>query len=230
MRLGDKFARAKAAALQILETIRRDSEYLYIPFDGYWPNAEFTERLEQVKQDIARTALGSGTSLYDAVIAALERCKQARHGRQAFVVITDGADQHSRHTPDDLIRALQESHVQLYTIGYFSFHERALFKTVGKRISLYNPFIADNPMIVFKRLAGESGADAFFPESDEQLRAAAERISEDLRTQYTLAYYPTNSVPDGQYRRIDVKLRKPGGFKVRARQGYIRPSTTPRSP
>jgi Ca-activated chloride channel family protein len=105
-----------------------------------------------------------------------------------------------------------------------------MFRRVGREIRLYNPFITDNPMIVFNRLAKESGAGAFFPETDKQLGATADRISEDLRTQYTLAYYPSNVVPDGQYRRIDVKLRKPGGFKVRARQGYIRPSTTPQLP
>jgi len=115
MDLGDKFARAKAAAVQIAETARRDSEYLYIPFDGHWSDGEFTGQLDQIKENIARTALGNGTSLYDAVIAALDRCKQARHPRQVLVVITDGADQHSRHTLDDLIRSLQESRVQIFT-------------------------------------------------------------------------------------------------------------------
>jgi Ca-activated chloride channel family protein len=230
MRLGNKFARAKAAAVQVVYAIRGDSEYLYIPFDANWPDAEFSEGRQQVRDEIAQTAIGSGTRLYDAVIAALETYKQAKYGRKALVVITDGADQHSLHTLDDLIRALQESHVQLYTIGYFNAYEREMFRRVGREIRLYNPFIRDNPMIVFNRLAKQSGAEAFFPESDKQLEATADRISEDLRTQYTLAYYPSNAVSYGQYRWIDVKLRKPGGLKVRARQGYIRPGTAPRSP
>ena len=103
-----------------------------------------------------------------------------------------------------------------------------MFERAGKEIHSWNPFIADNPLIVFKRLARESGAEAFFPRSDKELEATAERISEDLRTQYTLAYYPANAAPDGQFRKIDVQLRKKGDYRVRARSGYVRPGPAPR--
>ncbi len=80
----------------------------------------------------------------------------------------------------------------------------------------------DNPRLVFKRLATESGAESFFPRSDMELRSAVDRISKDLRTQYTLAYYPSNRARGNQYRRIRVQLR-PKGLRVRARQGYVLP-------
>jgi hypothetical protein len=73
----------------------------------------------------------------------------------------------------------------------------------------------------------ESGAEAFFPKSYIDLQFAVERISKDLRTQYTLAYYPPNPSREGKYRRIKVRLR-PKGLSVRARQGYVIGNKIPR--
>jgi VWFA-related protein len=69
-------------------------------------------------------------------------------------------------------------------------------------------------------MGAKSGAEAVFPKSDIDLQSAIGRISQDLRTQYTLAYYPPNPSQEGKYRRIKVRLR-PKGLSVRARQGYI---------
>ncbi len=68
----------------------------------------------------------------------------------------------------------------------------------------------DNPRYVFKRLAEESGAEAFFPRSDEELKLVVE---------YTLAYYPPNLSSHDAYRRIEVNVRG-RGLKIRARKGY----------
>ncbi len=222
MKFETKFAHAKAAARTIVDVTRAGSEYLYLPFDArIRTDAEFTGRREQIEQEITDTRVGSGTSLYDAILAALERCKGAKNRRQAIIVITDGGDQHSIHTLNNVIRSAQESQVQLYAIGYFSSSEEEISRRGGPLIRLSNMAVVDNPMTVFKRLARESGAEAFFPKSDKQLQSAAERISKDLRTQYTLAYYPSNTTQDARYRRIKVSIRKHPGLKVRAREGYL---------
>jgi len=227
MESADKFGRAKAAAQLLVDTCHPGSEYLYIPFDAYWSSGEFITDREQIGGIISGTKLGHGTRLYDAIIAALERSRRAKHGRQALVVITDGTDQHSSQTLDELVYAVQESQVQLYTIGYFSRIEDDLFRNKGPRIELINSQWIDNPRMVFKRLAEESGAEAFFPKSDIDLQSAVEKISQDLRTQYTLAYYPPNPSQEGKYRRIRVKLRAKG-LTVRARQGYVIGNKMPR--
>lgn len=214
-----KFDRAKTAAQLLVDTCSRESEYLFMAFDGNVPAAEFTLDREQITSDVAGSSLGRGTSLYDAVMAALKICRNAQHGRQALVVITDGADQNSTHTLNELIYALQESYAQLYTIGYFSSTEDDIYRKSGPRVMLENGQLIDNPRTVFERLAKESGAKAFYPRTDKELRSVAEQISKDLRTQYTLAYYPSNTAQDGRYRQIKVKVR--GGFSVRARQGYV---------
>lgn len=221
MGYGDKLERAKAAAQMIVGAGRPGDEYLYVTFDGNVViRTEFTGDRESLKRAIAATTLGRGTALYDAVVDSLGRFTRARNRRQALIVITDGADQHSRRKLNEVIRALQESRVQLFAIGYFSVDEAEIFRTTNDRIWLNPSGSIDNPRIVFRRLAKESGADAFFPTSDHTLEIAAEKITADLRTQYTLAYYPSNSQPNERYRKIRVKVR-PGGLKVRARQGYV---------
>jgi Ca-activated chloride channel homolog len=218
---GDKLERAKAAAELIVDSAHSGTEFMYIPFDHRVEvSAEFTRDHEGVKRRIAATTVGGGTSLYDAILMALERSMHAKNGRQALVIISDGADEHSEHTLDEVIHAVQESLVQVYAIGYFSKREEGIFLQGGDRLVLAPGKFIDNPRVVFERLAKQSGAGVFFPRSDEALHAAAEQISRDLGTQYTLGYSPSNPVPDNRYRRIRVKLR-PKRLKVRARQGYI---------
>jgi Ca-activated chloride channel homolog len=225
MKYADKLERAKTAARLILDASHGESEYLYIPFDGNFDSrVDFSPDRDSTARAIAATGLGGGTSLYDAVIHAIDRCRHAKYGRQALVIITDGTDQHSIHTLDQMIAAVQESQAQLFTMGYFSPNEEEVSRRSGAKILLPIDQVVDNPRLVFKRLADQTGAAAFFPRSDSELQNAVQRIVSDLRTQYTLAYYPSNATPSARYRRITVKIRQPN-LRVRARRGYLgRPS------
>ncbi|MBZ5535357.1 MAG: VWA domain-containing protein [Acidobacteriia bacterium] len=227
---GGKLERAKAAAQLMVDSAHSGTEFMYIPFDDRVEvSLEFTPDRESVKRQMALTTAVGGTSLYDAILIALEHAKHARHGRQALVIISDGADEHSEHTLQEVIHAVQESLVQVYAIGYFSKREEEVISRGGDQLVLLPGRFIDNPRVVFERLAQQSGAAVFFPSSDKALQAAAERISRDLSTQYTLGYYPSNPVPDNRYRRIKVTLRSKG-LKVRARQGYVLPNTAAESP
>jgi Ca-activated chloride channel family protein len=217
MSMGGKFGVAKSAVNSLMDSLPAGSEYLYLPFSLSWPSAaSFTDSIEELKRSVAATKLGTRTRLYDAVLTALERCRAARYGRQSLVVITDGVDSDSVHTLDEVIRSLRGSQVQIFTVGYFSERERDMLRD---RKGILR--VGEYPLSVFMRLARESGGEAFFPDSDQSFQVAAQRISADLRTQYTIGYYPTNTLRDGRYRRIEVRLPNHRGCVVRARQGYI---------
>ncbi len=217
----EKLSRAKAAAQVLVRCGHADNELFLLPFDHTVPDPpEFTADRDRVMQEIRATSAGGGTSLYDAMVGGLERAATAMHRRQVLVVITDGADQHSRHTLDQVIHRLRRSQVQMYLIGYFAPEEDEAFRLGGPTVSLIDGTPIDNPRVVFERLAAESGAEAFFPTSQEALQRIAEAISIDLRTQYTLAYYPPNPSQLDRYRRIRVEVRRKG-VNVRARRGYI---------
>lgn len=76
----------------------------------------------------------------------------------------------------------------------------------------------DNPRKVLEALARDSGAESFFPRSDAELARAVEKIEDDLRTQYTLAFYPS-SLRENHYHELGVRVRG-GRYEVRARPGY----------
>ena len=87
---------------------------------------------------------------------ALDRFDRARYPRHVLVVITDGADQHSRLRLDDVLRAVQGSQSQVYLVGFFDPKEDAVFRDSGKTVTLVSGREIDNPRYVFKRLAEES--------------------------------------------------------------------------
>ena len=167
MQYNSKLDRAKEAAQQLIRATRKGSEYFYIAFDNY-PKLEqdFTADPEQIQSAVRQTTLGGGTSLYDAVVQAVELRKKAQLPRQSLVIISDGADQHSTHTLNDVLGLVQESEVQIYTIGYFDKREEEQFRNaqnIESTVTLINGQRIDNPHVVLEKLARDSGGEAFSP-------------------------------------------------------------------
>jgi Ca-activated chloride channel family protein len=216
-----KLLRAQAAAEALIRRGLPGDEFFLLPFDHTVPDSPgFSTDRNRITQDIRVASASGGTSLYDAIVKGVERFAQARHRRQVLVAITDGADQQSIHTLDQVILQIRQSQVQMYLLGYFTPEEDRAFRLGASTVSLIDGTPIDNPRVVFRRMAAESGAEAFFPTSDEALRQAVETISADLRTQYTLAYYPPNPSQSDRYRSIRVEVKRKG-LTVRARRGYI---------
>ncbi|HEY6372606.1 MAG TPA: VWA domain-containing protein [Candidatus Sulfotelmatobacter sp.] len=161
------------------------------------------------------TSESGGTALYDAVASALCHLRTSRNLRQAIVVITDGADQHSRLALEQLIRLVQSSRAQLFVVGFYSQSDYRIYKQSENTVPLVTGQEIGNPLIVFDRLARESGAEAFFPTTKKGLEQAVGEISTILGAQYTLSYYPEGSAK--ALRHVQIKLNR-GGLKFVARQ------------
>jgi hypothetical protein len=207
MQSSQKLNRTRALLTRLLQAASPNDEVYFIPFTdlvGPFERLTATER----RQPFAQTATSGsdGTALYDALAATLCNMRAARNTRQAVVVITDGADQHSRLLLDQVIHLAAASKPQIFMIGLFDPEsERQRYKESGKTITLVNGHAADNPLNAFDRLAKESGAEAFFPSSEEDLGRALEQILGTLRSEYTLAYYPNNV---RKIRRIRVRVNR----------------------
>lgn len=216
-----KLSRAQAAAQILVRSGRPDNELFFLPFNHTIPDRPgFTTDRDRILRDIRAVSAEGGTRLYDAIVKGLECLTGARHGRQALVVVTDGADQHSHRPLDHVILKLRQSQVQVYLVGYFPPEDDEIFRLGTPTIRLGDGTPIENPRIVFERLAAESGAEAFFPASEDALHRIVEAIATDLRTQYTLAYYPPNPGQADRYRRIRVDVRRKG-VNVRVRRRYI---------
>ena len=218
MDFGRKFDRARELLAPLFGGHDPKDEIFFMPFTDRVEAFEQLTAEQRLHPELIKTSrsdTGRGTALYDALASALCRMRTAENLRLAVVVITDGADQHSRLNLEQLIGLAQMSTPQIFMIGFFDRQEARVFHEMGKTVTLLGEREIDNPVTVFDRLAKESGAESFFPSSEQDLKAALDRIKEMLEAQYTLAYYPQNT---DRFRKIEVRVRR-GGVKVVTRRG-----------
>ncbi|PWB73034.1 MAG: hypothetical protein C3F15_10325 [Holophagae bacterium] len=160
----------------------------------------WTEDVRQVEGRFDRLQPEGGTSLHDAVVRSLEQFR-GRRGRQAVVLLTDGEDTTSRTGWSVAERFAHTMRVPIFPIGLglgsLDFNSRG----------------------VLKSLAAETGGEAFFPKSVDELPAVYARIAELLRSQYLLWYSSPSSKPFEEFREITVEVAKPG-LKVQTIRGY----------
>jgi len=171
-------------------------------------NTPFTDQPGQLDVALSRIKADGETALYDAIAGALEHLKSGDRNKKALIVISDGGDNASHHTLAQVITAARRSDAIIYTLD------------------ISNRDDPDNKPRILKQLAKDTGGEAFRPNSLSDLIPICEQIARDIRTQYTIAYVPTNRKRDGTYRTIQVKASAPGRGRlfVRTRTGYIAPS------
>jgi Ca-activated chloride channel family protein len=150
---------------------------------------------------------GGQTAVIDAVYLSAEHVSEYRRGdgddrrRRALIVITDGEDRNSFYKQEQLFARLREEDVQIFVIGFVN--------ELDKDAGLIRKSPRDKAVNLINRLATETGGRAFFPESISELPGIANEIIRDLRTQYVIAYNPTNKTQDGSYRAIRVAVDQP---------------------
>jgi len=167
---------------------------------------------------------GGQTAVIDAVYLSAERLAEYKKGddndrrRRALILVTDGEDRVSFYNQEQLFARLREQDVQIYVIGFVN----ELDKDGG--------FIRKSPrersVNLINKLASETGGRAFFPQSIADLPQIANEIVRDLRTQYIIAYNPTNKARDGSYRAIKVSIADAPGHDKRialTRSGRLAP-------
>lgn len=201
------------AAIQFLSSILRPLDRVSVlqVSDEVDQLIRSSNRLERVSQAVRSIKPGGGTSLYDAVYLAAEILSNAQ-GRRVIVVISDGTDTTSRLQLKDCLRKAQNSEAVVYALVVQPIKSEPGRNLGGEHAMIY--------------LAEKTGGRFFKVASPDSVRVSFDRISEELRTQYYLGYYPQPpAVPDGGFRRIEVRTSQPFHI-VRAREGYY-PSQIP---
>src|SRR6266704_3368338 len=168
----------------------------------------FTADLKAIDRGIDRLHLGAATALYDAIYVGAGAL-EGRQGRKVMVVITDGGDTVSKIDYQEALRAAQISDAIVYSRIIVPIEASAGRDTGGEHALI--------------QLSSDTGGKYFYATSVPQLDDAFRQISDELRTQYLLAYYPSQRLSDSEFRRIQVTVSglQPGSnFKVRHRIGY----------
>ncbi len=214
----DKLRFEQEAAIEFFySTIRRRKDQgMLIAFDsGVDLLQDFTDNPETLAEAVRKIRAGGGTSLYDAISLAVTAKVAGQPGRKVLIVISDGDDNASRVSLTETMAVAQKNNVSIYAI---STNATAHFGTREQQRG-------DKTL---KTFSDETGGRAFFPFKLEDLAVSFADISEELRSQYTLAYNPTNTARDGTYREIKVEALN-RDFRVQARKGYYSPRDTPQN-
>jgi Ca-activated chloride channel family protein len=166
----------------------------------------FTSDMREIDRGVEHVHLGSATALYDALYLGAHALGP-RMGRRVMVVITDGGDTVSRVDYKEAVRAAQEAEAIVYSIIVVPVEASAGRDTGGEHALI--------------QISEDTGGKYFYATSVPQLDDAFKKISDELRTQYLLAYYPSQRFSDSSFRRIEVKVDGAGAaLTVRHRTGY----------
>jgi len=212
----DKIATAQEAATGFVRRMKKDDVIEVIEFNSQVRIPQpFTNDMNALERAIRQTTVNGSTSLYNAIYVSLrglkdQRAKNAEEiRRQAIVVLSDGDDTSSVIEYDDVLDLAKRSETAIYAIGLRQQESgRGKFKEAE---------------FVLRQLSQETGGRVFFPTSVGELPKIYEQISDELASQYTMAYSSKNPMHNGAWRRIDVRVNKPGA-SARTRRGYYGPS------
>jgi Ca-activated chloride channel family protein len=168
----------------------------------------FTADLKTIDRGVDHVHTGAATALYDAVFLGAQAL-ETRQGRKVLVVITDGGDTASQINYQGALRAAQQAEAIVYSIIDVPIEASAGRDTGGEHALI--------------QLSEDTGGKYYYASSLAQLDQAFRAISDELRTQYLLAYYPAQRLSDSDFRRLEVKLAgvpEAANYNARHRTGY----------
>jgi len=226
----DQLNQIKAAAQAFLDNLRPQDRVMIMNFDdSVHVQCDFTSDRGALRRAVESIQPGEYTQVYEAIYTAVWERLRKLHGRRAVIVFTDGIDTASSEIDDDdTLNAIAETEaVLVYPIRYST---RADVERRLLRRKEYQGQSGDDRIKALDRTYRE--ADEYLTELAElsggileradtlgDLNRAFAKIAAELRQQYLLGYYPTNTKENDSERKITVRVDR-DGVKVRARPGY----------
>ena len=211
--MSSKMDRAKDAVSEFFKTANPQDEFFMITFsDEPEEVSDFTSSVDEIQGKLMYAVPRRRTALLDAIYMGVTKMRQARYAKKALLIISDGGDNHSRYTENEIKALVKEADVMVYAIGIYDRY----FPTEEERLG---------PQLLGD-IAELTGGRAFTVENPNDLADVATKIGVELRNQYVLGYRPSKVVRDGKWRKIKVKLLPPKGLpplRVYARTGYYAP-------
>jgi Ca-activated chloride channel family protein len=212
--MSDKIEKSRLAAVQFFRTSNPQDEFLLVNFNDRAQLANsFTASVEELQSHLMFTAAKGETALLDGIYLGLSEMKGAHNAKKALLIISDGGDNHSRYSEEDIRKYAREADVQIYAIGLY---------TPGGGPTQEEK---EGPGLL-SELTLLTGGRTFAVGSLKDLPDIATKISMELRNQYVVGYRPSDHAHDGKWRKIKIKLRPPKGLPpltVYAKNGYYAP-------
>lgn len=211
MKLAKKLEAAKTAIRHILDGRRPGDDFALFAFaeDEVSVVSEFSPNPSRIVAALDKLEAGGRTALFDAVAATPSRMLAGKNGKRAILLFTDGVDNASKLSADEMATILQQVSIPVYAVGMKNAAFDRLTDAERKDLALDN----------LKLLAYTSGGQLFLASAEEDLRPIAAKINSEVRKQYLLGFAPSGQ-GELKYRVVVVSVTKPGKWVVRTRRGY----------
>ena len=211
--MSSKIEKSREAVSEFFKTANPQDEFFVIAFsDKPEQISDFTQSVEDIQGKLVFTVPKGRTALLDAIYLGVNKMRDAKYPKRALLIISDGGDNHSRYTENEIKSQVKEADVIIYAIG------------------IYDHYFASEEERLGPALLGDiselTGGRAFTIDNPNDLGDVATKIGIELRNQYVIGYRPKNPLHDGKWRKIKVKLTPPRGLpplKVYAKTGYYAP-------
>lgn len=211
-----RLPKAREALKSFVETSHPDDDYFLVTFsDQARLVMNYTDG-DQVLQDVNKAKAEGNTALYDAVYLGLENLRSAGHKKKVLLVITDGEDNRSRFSLQDLKRYVKESETIIYCIS--------ISETSGGNCGLT---CQRNARRALEEIAQSTGGRAYFPIDLNEMEKCTTNVALELRRQYSIGYVSSQNVNDGKWRKIATKVKlendpaiNASRIRVRTKEGY----------
>lgn len=198
------------AALTFVKNSNPQDEMFIVNFNdrvrmGLPKDVPFTSDRSLLRQALLNNPAEGRTALYEGLRIALDHLEEGRLDKKTLVLISDGGDNMSDLTREELMRKAEESLATIYTVGIFDARDKD-----------------KNPGFL-RELAKTTGGEAFIPRSIDHLVGICDKIALDIRNRYTIGFVPSNRNYDGKVRRLKVVATAPQGkqYEVRTRTHYM---------
>jgi VWFA-related protein len=208
--MGEDIKLSRSAAVKFLNTLSDARDITLVDFDTEVRVAKYGQRdFPRLVERIRGRRPDGFTALYDALGVYLDGAAEDE-GRTILVMYTDGGDTRSTINLGDVMKLIRASDVTIYTVGFLE-HQSSQTR-VAQRASLF-------------QIAEATGGQAFFPTAMKDVEMAYDKVVAQIRAQYSLGYSSTNTKQDGEWRKVEIKLKRADlkDVRLQSRKGYFAP-------
>jgi len=213
----DKRSKVAAASLALVKASNPQDEVFIVNFnDDAYLDQPLTSDTKKLEEALDKIDARGGTAMRDAISMSIDYVREkGKHDKKVLLVITDGNDNTSNESLEQLYRKAQQTGVLIYSIGLLNEED---------------PREAKKAKRALKSLAEASGALDYYPKDLAEVDRITPEIAHEIRNQYIVGYVPSNAVLDGKFRKITVTVKAGGNPIVRTRNGYYATPNPPKPP